>query len=149
MIVAAVAMIIVGQLLAIGNDLFLRQSDPSDVVGLGVLIVLSVFLLRRANWARWTIVVLVVAGGLLELVGFVVLIATKTAPGFWSAAETAVPALATLRAAVVAFTVSPAFPLLAGSVLISALLDLIAAGLLVFAPSVRSYFSHDATTLNA
>jgi len=148
-VVAAVVMIVVSQLLAIANDLLLGQSDPSDVVALGVLIVLSVFALRRARWARWTIVVLVALSGLLELAGFVLLIATRSSPGFWSAVEAAVPVLAGLRSAVVAFTASPAFPLLAGSVLVSAVLDLVAAGMLVFAPSVRSYYGRDLSSLSA
>ena len=140
LVVAAAAMIIVGQSLAIANDVFLRQSDPSDVVLLGVLLVLSLFMLRRAGWARWTTVVLMAAGGLLELAGVILLVATKTSPAFWSAVEAAVPALAALRAPVVVFTTSQAFPLLAASVLISAVLDLSAAAILVCAPSVRSYF---------
>jgi len=148
LVVAAALMIIVGQLLAIGNDLYLRQSDPSDVVLLGVLIVLAVFLLRRAHWARWTTVVLVAAGGVLGLAGFVLLVVLKIAPGSWSAVESAIPPLASLRTAVAAFTAARAFPLLAGSVLISALFDLAAAGMLAFAPSIRSYFA-PATTLSA
>jgi hypothetical protein len=143
LVAAAAVMFIAAQLLAIANDLFLRQSDPSDIVLLGVLIVLSVFLLRRARWARWTTVVLVAAGGLLELAGAVLLVAARTAPGFWSAVDRAIPALAGLRTPVAAFTASRAFPLLAGSVLISALLDLTAAGILAFAPSVRAYFAPD------
>jgi hypothetical protein len=148
-VLAAVVMSIVGQLLAIANDLILRQSDPSDVVLLVVLIVLSVLLLRRVRWARWATVVLLAAGGLLELAGIVLLIATRTAPGFWSAVERAVPALASLHAAAVAFAAAQAFPLLAGSLLVEALLDLSAAGMLVFAPSVRSYFTPDAARLDA
>jgi hypothetical protein len=116
------------------------------VVLLVVLIVLSVLLLRRVRWARWATVMLVAAGGLLELAGVALLIATRTAPGFWSAVDRAIPALANLHAAVVAFATGQAFPLLAGSLLIEALLDLSAAGMLVFAPSVRSYFTpHTAT----
>jgi hypothetical protein len=134
-------MIVAGQLLAIANDLLLRQSDPSDIVLLVVLVVFSVLLLRRARWARWTTVVLVAAGGLLELVGIILLVATRSAPGFWSAVDAAIPALASLHAAVVAFAASQAFLLLLGSTLISAVLDLTAAAILVLAPSVRSYFA--------
>src|SRR5450759_1161212 len=79
LVVAAAGMILAGQLLAIANDLLLRQSDPSDIVLLVVLVVLSVLLLRRARWARWTTVVLVAAGGLLELVGIILLVATRSA----------------------------------------------------------------------
>src|SRR5450759_3308116 len=117
-------MVITAQLLAIAADLLLRQSDPSDVVLLAVLIMLWVLLLRRAAWARWATVVLVAAGGLLELGGVVLLIATSTTPGFWSAVDRAAPALATLHAAVVAFATAQAFPLLVVSILIEALLDL-------------------------
>jgi hypothetical protein len=148
-VLAAAVMIITGQVLAIANDLVLRQSDPSDVVLVVVLIALAVFMARRARWARWATVVLVMAGGLLELAGVVLLIATKSAAGFWSTVDTAIPPLVSLHAAVVAFAAAPAFALLAGSVLISALLDLAAAGMLVFARSVRSYFSSDAGTSSA
>lgn len=139
-------MIIAGQLLAIANDLYLRQSDPSDVVLLGVLIVLAVFMLRGTSWARWTAVVLVALGGVLELAGFVLLVVTKADPMFWSAA---VPVLASLHTAVVAFTASRAFPLLAGSVLVSALLDLAGAWMLVFVSSVRSFFSRGTSARSA
>ena len=145
-VVAAIAMMVAGQILAIANDLALRQSDPSDIVLLGVLIVLAIFLLRRVRWARWMTVVLVAAGGVFGLAGFVLLIATKIAPGLWSGVGAANPALQSLHAATVAFTASRAFPLLAASVLISAALDLIAVAVLVFAPSVRSYFSSSAST---
>lgn len=140
-VIAAAAMVIVGQLLAIANDVYLRQSDPSDIVMLGILVVLSAFLLRRARWARWTTLVLVVLGGVLELAGFALLLASKTSPGFWPGLERAVPALSSLRTAVLAFTASPAFPLLAASVLVSGLLDLVAAAMLTFPRSVRSFFS--------
>ncbi len=146
LVVAAVVMIIVGQLLAIANDLILRQSDPPDVVMLVVLIALSVFLLRGAGWARWTTIVLVALGGVLEVVGFVLLVGTRADPGFWSRIETAAPFLGTLHTAVVAFTTAHAFSLLAGSVLITALFDLAAVGLLAFAPSVRAEFSPRAAT---
>lgn len=139
-VVAAVVMILAGQLLAIANDVVLRQSDPSDIVLLGVLVVLAVFLIRRARWARWTIIVLVAMGGLLELVAVALLIATMSAPGFWPAVDAAVPALAGLHAQVVTFAAAPAFPLLTASVLVSALLDLTAVGMLLFAAPVRSYF---------
>jgi hypothetical protein len=148
-VAAAVVMIIAAQLLAIATDLLLRQSDPSDVVLLVVLIVLSVLLLRHARWARWATVVLVAAGGLLELVAIVLLIATMTVPGFWSAVDRAIPALTGLHATVVALAAGPAFPLLAGSLLVEALLDLSAAGMLVFAPSVRAYFTPEAARLGA
>lgn len=141
-VVAAVVMIVAGQLLAIANDLYLRQSDPSDVVLLGVLIVLSVFLLRRARWARWTTVVLVATGGLLGFAGFVLLILIRISPAFSSAVDTAIPAL---RGPVAAFTASGAFPLVVGSVLVSALLDLAATGMLVLAPSIRSFYSRAPT----
>jgi hypothetical protein len=148
-VLAAAVMIIAGQLLAIANDLVLRQSDPSDVVLLLVLVALSVFMVRRARWARWATVVLVTAGGLLELAGVVLLIATKSDAGFWSSVDTAIPPLVSLHAAVVAFAAAPAFALLGGSVLVSALLDLAAAGMLWFAPSVRSFFSREAGTPSA
>lgn len=140
MVIAATVMVVVGQVLAIANDVFLRQSDPSDVVLLVVLVVLSFFLVRRAQWARWTTVVLVGIGGILELAGVALLVAIETAPGFRASASAAVPVLASLHDPVVAFTASPAFPLLLTSVLASAVLDLWAAGILAFAPSVRSYF---------
>jgi hypothetical protein len=139
-------MIVAGQLLAIGNDLILRQSDPPDTILLVVLIVLSVMLLFRIRWARWITAVLVAAGGLLELAGVGLLIATMIAPGFWSAVDSAMPSLVSLHEMVVAFAAAQAMPLLAGSVLISAVLDLAAAGTLMFAPSVRSYFAPDAVT---
>ena len=145
-VLAAVVMIVAGQLLAIANDVILRQSDPPDAVLLVVLIVLSVMLLFRIRWARWITAVLVAAGGLLELAGVGLLIATMVAPGFWSAVDSAMPALGSLHDMVVAFAAAQALPLLAGSVLISAVLDLAAAGMLMFAPSVRSYFAPDAVT---
>jgi hypothetical protein len=147
LVVAAVAMIIVGQVLAIANDVFLRQSDPSDVVMLVLLVALSVPLLRRARWARWVTVVLVTLGGVLELASVVLLIATKVSPGIWPEVDAAVPALVSLHAAVVAFIVAQAFPLLVASLLISAVLDLTAAGVLVFAPAVRAYFVRDAASV--
>lgn len=149
MVLIAAAMIVAGQVLAIANDLVLRQSDPADVVLLVFLIVLSAFLLRRSRLARWTTVALVAAGGLLELASVVLLIVTKSDSGFWQAVDAAIPALASLHAAVIAFAVSPAFALLTASVLISAVLDLAAAGMLIFARSVRSYFSHEAATRSA
>ena len=48
--------------------------------------------------------------GVLELAGFVLLVVLKVAPGSWSAVESAIPALASLRTAVGAFTGSRAFP---------------------------------------
>lgn len=131
---AAAAMIIVGQLLAIGNDVFLAQSDPSDVVLLGVLLVLTVFLLRGASWARWTMVVLPMLGGILSLGGFVLLIAARISPHI----SQQVPD--SLRAPLAAFIASPGFVFLAVSVLISASLDIAAAGILAVAPSIRSSF---------
>lgn len=148
-VVAAAVMTVVGQALAVTNDLVLRQSDPPDVVLLGVLIVLSIFLLRRASWARWTVVVLVGLGGLLGLAGFALIVATATYPGTWSTLQTAAPALAGLRPAVAAFIAAPAFPYLAGSVLISALLDSAAAAMLAFSSRVRSYFARRSTTASA
>ena len=148
-VAAAVVMIIAAQLLAIAADVLLRQNDPSDVVLLVVLIVLSVLLLRRARWARWVTVVLVAAGGVLELAAIVLLVVTMIVPGFWSALDRAIPALTSLHAMVVALAAGQALPLLAGSLLVEAVLDLSAAGILVFAPSVRSYFAPDAETRGA
>lgn len=142
-VAAAAVMIIVGQLLAITNDLYLRQNDPADVVLLAILIVLTFFLLRRASWARWTTIVLVTLGGVLYLAGFVLLIAAKASPELASA----VPA--SLRAALTGFIASPGFSLLAISVLISAVLDILAAGMLAFAPSVRSNFRRGASAPSA
>lgn len=148
-VLAGAAMIMAGQILAIANDLVLRQSDPSDVALLVVLIVLSVFLLHRDPWARWTTIALAAAGGLLELASVVLLIVTKSDPAFWPAVDATIPALTSLHAAAVAFAASSAFALLTASVLISAVLDLTAAGMLIFARSVRSYFSHEAATRSA
>lgn len=145
-VIAAAVMIIAGQLLAVANDLILRQSDPPDSVLLVVLIVLSVLLLFRLRWARWVTAVLVAAGGLLGLAGVGLLVATMVAPGFWSAVDASMPALASLHEMVVALAAAQALPLLAGSVLISALLDLAAAWMLMFAPSVRSFFAPNAVT---
>jgi hypothetical protein len=137
-------MILFGQILAIVNDVYLRQSDPSDIVGLVVLVALGILVLRCVGWARWTVVIFVGIGGVVELAGVVLLIAARSAPGFWPALESAVPALASLHAAVVAFTTSAAFPVLVGSTFISAVLDLVAAGILVWAPSVRADFASGA-----
>lgn len=141
MVLATAVMVIASQLLAIANDVVLRLNDPSDVFGLVVLVLLSLLMLRRASWARWTIAVFVGLGGVLELAGFALLIVTVLAPASWAAIEAAVPALATLGPDLATFEAAPAYPLLASSVLVSALLDLAAAAMLTFAPSVRSYFS--------
>lgn len=148
-VLAAVSMVIVAQVLAIANDVILRMSDPSDVVLLVLLVILSFFVLRRAPWARWTVVVLVTLGGLLESAGAVLLIVTRSAPRFWPAVSSAIPALAALRAPVIAFATSHAFALLLGSLVISALFDLCAALMLAFAPSMRSYFARDTRVSSA
>lgn len=148
-VVTASAMIVVAQVLAIANDVVLRQSDPPDVVLLVVLIGLSVLMVRRVRWARWTTVALVALGGVLELASVPLLIATVTSPGFWLAVESAAPGLRGLHAAVVVFAASPAFPILTGSVIISSMLNLIAAAMLLFAPSIRIFFSADAAASSA
>lgn len=134
MAIAASAMIVIAQTLAIANDVFLRQSDPSDVILLGVLALLTLLLLRGAAWARWTMAALSILGGIVSLAGFGLLIAARIFPHF----SQQVPA--GLRAPLTAFIISPGFLLLAVSVLLGALLDIAAAGMLALAPSIRSGF---------
>lgn len=136
-VVTASVMIVAGQLLAIANDVILRQNDPPDLVLLAVLIVLAVFLLRRARWSRWVTVGLVAAGGLLYLASVVLLFATQRDPGLWAA----VPALASLRQPVSVFIASPQRALLTASVLMSGLLDVVAVVMLAFTASARAYFA--------
>lgn len=142
LVIAAAAMLILGQVLAIANDVVLRQSDPSDIGLLVVLLILTVFMLRRARWARWATVALVTLGGLAELAGVALLVASNASAGFWASFTAAMPVVAaSLHQGVAAFTASPLYPLLVASVLVSALLDLTAAGILAFAPGVRAYFA--------
>lgn len=145
LVIAAASMLIAGQVLAIANDVVLRQSDPSDVGLLVVLLILTAFMLRRARWARWATIVLVTLGGVLELAGVALLVASKASPGLWTSFEAAMPAVAaTLRSGVAAFAASPLYPLLTASVLVSALLDLVAAGILTLSPRVKEHFARPA-----